>query len=104
MIVKAKSVQFGTFGIARMGITLYLVGGDDAKRGELDMAKQMSYEDAERIRKGIGMNKIKFRGVLQVSRTKYWRWKNIGVEGPARQLLRIIDARPESVDILAEND
>lgn len=60
----------------------------------------MNYGDVERIRQRLGMNKMRFRGCLGVSRTRYWRWKHIGVEGSVQQLLKVIEAKPDVVEIL----
>lgn len=52
---------------------------------------EVSYVDAERIRKRLHLTKTKFSYYLGVSRMQYWRWQKIGVALTAQKLLRIID-------------
>jgi DNA-binding transcriptional regulator YiaG len=63
----------------------------------------LEYADAERIRARLGFTKVVFCRYLRVSRMQYHRWKQIGIAGPAQQVLKLMEKEPgRTVEVLME--
>lgn len=67
------------------------------KNGGISMGGVITYEDSERIRTKLGMNKNEFFKLLKVSKSTYYLWKQMGVSGTAGQLLRVLEDNSEIV-------
>ena len=64
----------------------------------------VTYEDAEKLRKRLGVNKLVFCRYLRVSRTQYYRSKSAGVAGPVQQVLRLIERDPwRVIEVLSKH-